>query len=292
MTKLLISATVLALLASLVAGTCNCVGSCPDTSVCVPRDPSRRCGRFAAFNCHELECRCKRGYQNEGGVASGPCVPACPKGGVINPVRNDPNQEAHCTYSTETKAITCTCACRDLKKELVNGHCVCKAGLEDVNGYCKPPCPADRQRDATTHDCVCIPPKVEEHGVCVTPCVGPGLGDTCTSTGTPCCEGQCIYKNNNDATGKCLEVGFATCPDSAENPLKACVDVSDAPGQATCGLPTCKALCNKVCNDNKEYEPNDCSNAGGGGNCQDVYSTFAPFPEFNGGPCCGCKRCK
>lgn len=75
--------------------------------------------------------------------------------------------------------------------------------------------------------------------------------------------------------------------------LKRCVDTLERPGQATCGLPTCAALCNEVC---PEQEPaggwraQDCDNRGGG-NCKGVVSALTGV-GFQGGPCCGCTACE
>ena len=126
------------------------------------------------------------------------------------------------------------------------------------------------------------------NGNCVVPCVPPADGECSKDNG--CCAGKIC-----DVNGNCVDCPDGTgCAQCNGNGLGVCADTTDSPGQATCGEVTCNAVCNAVCGgvgavgDDGRYTPSQCSNAAGG-NCQDTFSELAPFPDFNGGPCCKCK---
>lgn len=134
-------------------------------------------------------------------------------------------------------------------------------------------------------------------GTCKCPVCKP-IGQTCAANGD-CCDGLC--SKDKKCVNPCQGSGAdncAVCPSAtaATGPFefKVCADAPNdsgtkGVGQATCGTNTCTAVCNAVCGDKQAYAGSDCSNAGGG-NCQGAV-TSTGFP-FNGGPCCGCKKCK
>jgi hypothetical protein len=145
-------------------------------------------------------------------------------------------------------------------------------------------------------DC-CFGLTCDTSGKCVKDCTNVKCGRTGDK---PCCPGSvCV---NHHCTECPEDIGCSECPNGKGNsPLgsvvsmtKVCADVSDRVGQATCGDVTCNAICSLACGgppkDGMKYAASNCNNARGG-NCQGVQSTFTPFPDFKGGPCCGCNSC-
>jgi hypothetical protein len=195
----------------------------------------------------------------------------------------------------------CECAARTMGNKVAQ---VCSIPAPDGTGEAAPRQCIDTCRKegfvctkmGRKDDC-CFGLTCDTSGKCVKDCTNVKCGRTGDK---PCCPGSvCV---NHHCTECPEDIGCSECPNGKGNsPLgsvvsmtKVCADVSDRVGQATCGDVTCNAICSLACGgppkDGMKYAASNCNNARGG-NCQGVQSTFTPFPDFKGGPCCGCNSC-